>query len=134
MRKTEEIRTHGVLFRIKQLPFGKSRSLLLKLAKLLGPAMAEAAKDPIAAFASCVTRLDDDALEAITADLATDCDYSPSDGKWVSLSREQRAQVFDGNLQSYFGFLYEALRVNYADFFGELGLRPSPGSSTETRA
>lgn len=123
MRKTEEIRTHGLLFRIRQLPFGKARSLLLRLTKLLGPAISQATSDPLSAFAGCVSRLSDEDLESITADLSTDCEYSPDGDKWISLSNKSvRENAFVGNLQAYFGFLYEALRVNYADFFGEMGL------------
>lgn len=129
MRKTEEIKTHGVLIRFQQLPFEKSRSVMLRLGKLLGPSLAQMSQDPIAALAGCVAKLDDEALETLTNDLATGCDYSP-DGegaKWVSFTKPMRSVAFEGNIQAYFGFLYEALRVNYADFFAELGLLAGPG-------
>lgn len=160
-RQTERTEIDGIGFEVTQLGMRKGRALFVRLAKALGPALAvaldgapslaalaQASAAPGAApgggaaggLAPAVIKalegLSDDDLAATMADLSEVTRYAPggaSSSKWPILDAANQEELFAGRILLLVRFLGFAIRVQFADFFGELAAlgnaaAPAPGT------
>lgn len=134
--KSESRVIGGRRFTVHQLPFGQSRDLLVVLGRVIGPALSGAAAsggaqlatgDSLGGLGALATglgglleRLDPEQLDRIQDALSRHTFVELSPGKAPSLADVTLEAVFSGALEQYFEWLYFALEVNYAGFFGAL--------------
>lgn len=134
--KSESRVIGGRRFTVHQLPFGQSRDLLVVLGRVVGPALSGAASADGAALARAeslgglsalanglggmLERLEPSQLDRIQEALAAHTFVDLGSGKEPRLADATFEAVFSGALESYFEWLYFALEVNYAGFFGAL--------------
>lgn len=123
----------GNVYRFDKLGYRRSRAVLLRVAKVVAPALGElqgltlkslAAADvgkAGAALAAGVENLSDDDLEFVTQAFGEASAVRLGDG-WAALSDEaKRGVYFDrAGLAEYFQWLRHAFEVTYGDFFAEL--------------
>jgi hypothetical protein len=143
MLKTEEkvIGEHG--YRVTQLPGIKGRKVLVRLYKILGPALAALIDDTVQKPAQTITQYsaDDVELSSVSAALSVlavklredDLEYLceqlaactlvniEDTDKWVPLSKDLQNVVFAGAYKEMFLWLGFALEVNYGGFFDGVG-------------
>jgi hypothetical protein len=140
MRSQEKL-IDGARYQVTQLPYSRGMPLGLKLAKVVGPAIAEGLKNLeipsdasvrdlenlkiekilphlSAAVATLLERLDQETLSNLTDTLA---EYTQivSEGKSISLKDDMEIR-FAGNYGTYLKWLGFALKVNFAGFLPEL--------------
>lgn len=161
-RQTERTEIDGIGFEVTQLGMRKGRALFVRLAKALGPALAvaldgapslaalaQASAAPGAALSSggaagglapavikALEGLSDDDLAATMADLSEVTRYAPggaASSKWPILDAANQEELFAGRILLLVKFLGFAIRVQFADFFGELAAlgsaaAPAPGT------
>lgn len=141
-----ETRTIGdTTYRVTQLPAGKSRRLLVRLYKVLGPAFGKllegfdatsvtgGGKAPSLldikmesvsqAMSTLAIHLTEEDLEFVVDRLFTGdmVEMDVGDDKWVKLTKERVDLHFAGKLDEMFRLLAFALEVNYASFFAGSG-------------
>lgn len=114
-------------FRITQLPFRKSRRLLVTLTKTFGPALAALFMDSTKTVTgrslkesvqALVMDVSDTTLDEITKALLEGAHYSEDGQRWPVLDGAAMERIFKGgNMLDYFEWLYFGIEVNYADFF-----------------
>lgn len=119
--KTKQIGDHVYL--VRQLPATQAHKLLLRIGKVLGPALGgglesvqsfelDAAKGIGKAISELFERATPDEVDAIVKAFA---DYSEVDGKPLKTMFDLH---FAGKLSDMYRWLAFALEANYSDFFG----------------
>jgi hypothetical protein len=139
MLSSEKSTINGVTYEVTQLPYKLGHRLLLRLYKVLGPAVAKAlsqapgldkgiagldTRELAPAFSAAVETLAETMTEE-DFDFAVDtlAEYtkiSKEADKWLPLKGAMEFH-FAGNYPELFKWLGFALRVNYGGFFGEQG-------------
>jgi len=135
---TVDVSVDGKRYKVTQLPFTESLKLFTRLTKVLGPALSEAlSKAPqilnlgddmsqaapalSAAVGSLAQTMTADDLDSTFRTLAAKTLANTGDDKWVPLDKIMEAH-FGGELPHALKWLMAALKVNYGNFLGELGL------------
>lgn len=115
------------VFRITTLPFGVGRSVQLKLAKIVGPALSSfAGETNEAKVLDAISSILDGLDEKTYADLIdTFCAHAsfldPETGEPLLLKIEAvKNRAFAGDYGTLTKFLTEALKVNFSSFFADL--------------
>lgn len=149
MRTAEdvEIEVDGkpVRFQLTQLPGLRAGTLLVRIGKIVGPALTKAtaltdAKSGgpnMGALVDAVGELSDylkpEDFESITLQLLEGCSYWNSDEDLIDLDRKGLDQMFRGNIDALFKLIGAALKANYGNFFKGAGLKkiiaPSPSKT-----
>lgn len=132
--KTETATIRGRSVTTTQLPVLASYMLFAKLSKLVGPALASVKGLEIDSLEALLTNNDLSvlgapltalAVEVLAADKALPreilaCTAVVVEGRRIELTSEDAINVaFEGDLVGLLSTVWFAVRVNYADFFGE---------------
>lgn len=132
--QTREI--DGVLFRVTPMSLTAARRGLVKLAKVVGPSLAQAMNEApsldalkadmaganlVDAVSSFMDKISDQDLEWFEDQIGKHSAASMDGGDtWPALVKANRDQIFQGRLLLYFRWLAFGLEANYSDFFGWL--------------
>lgn len=135
MLKTETKEVAGLSVATTQLPAMRAYTLLARLLKIAGPAVAQMGKSSLGEVAAALfSNLDPAEFPAVAREILA-CTTVTLDGRTVALSSNEAIDtVFNGRLPALIGVLRHALEVNYSGFFdGSLaavfpGLAPSEAS------
>ena len=130
MLKTDTKEIDGARLRVTQLPYTSARKTLVRLTKLLGPALVSAASLGQAALSAGLgmgpalgdffDRLTDEELEHFAKTFGQHSQIMTPDGTWVYLDAKNRSIYFAGRLMLFFRWLEYAIEVNYDDFLAVL--------------
>ncbi len=125
MITTKERSIGANTYKVTQLGFKKSREVLARLSKMLGPVLAEllsagnAQEKAGAALAALCAQVSEQDLEYLCGVFA-DCTFvTLPDGSMKRLDAQAQEALFGGNIAECFKWLAFCLEANYADFFGE---------------
>lgn len=145
---SEERDIGGHTFRFTKLGYRRARAVLVRTAKVLGPAMSglstfDTKKIADADFGSlsgvisaALDSLTDDDLEFVTQAFG-ECSSIKVGEAWAPLADEaKRGVYFDRTgLGVYFAWLRAAYEVTYGDFFAELraAAKSKPGGGTQAQ-
>jgi hypothetical protein len=122
-------------FEVSQLPVKDARAMLVRLTRVIGPALTEFAKDGATslgdidhttvagAFGKLATTLTEEDLEYLCAKFGTVSKVRV--GNLMLPVDKAGDTVFSGRLTTMFKWLWFAVEVNYSDFLG--GLRDMSG-------
>jgi hypothetical protein len=134
MLKSEETTINGTKYRVTQLPYSKGKSLMLRLSKVLGPAIAEAiAQAPkdqdlgdmqvsalggslSGAFDKLVHNLSEEDFDFAVETFGTYTHITDGKGQLKALDASEREFRYAGNWGELFQWLVFAFRVNYLGF------------------
>ncbi len=138
----------GHTFRFTKLGYRRARAVLVRTAKVLGPAMSglstlDPAKLSVAdigslsgAITAALDSLTDDDLEFVTQAFGEHSSIKVGEA-WAPLADEaKRGVYFDrAGLGVYFAWLRAAYEVTYGDFFAELraAAKSKPGGGTQAQ-
>jgi len=119
--KMEPLALDGLRFETTQYAAMRSLTLLARLAKSVGPALAAVKSSDLSTdfgvIAGALAQLEPAEAASLTCELLAGTVAVLSDGARVSLL-DQRAidRIFTGRLMTLFRVLAHAIKVNYADF------------------
>jgi hypothetical protein len=137
----------GDEYEVTQLPSGRGRKLLLRLLRIVGPAIAELVKDGTssvklsdvsadglaAALQELAARLTEDDFEYAVRELTSGTKVRIAGGPAVKLETVSELH-FAGNYGAMLSWLGFALEVNFRSFFGGLGSLVPPGLAEKARS
>lgn len=128
----EERTIGGREYRIQMLHVAAGRSVFVRMAKILGPALKELTDGvptvghllegnvSADAVGRALSKLIEDATEKdlkFLGDHLSKVTYVDVDGDWKLLTDRVQDTLFRGKLSEYFAWLLTALEVNFSDFF-----------------
>lgn len=124
MREPVKKTISGVTFEVTPLGHAQGRRGFVRLAKVLGPALAAGAgargkgtEDMSRALEGLAERLSDEDLEWFSEAFGGATRFSTDDPKkWPYLTEANRESLFQGRIVLFFEWLLFALEVNYSDF------------------
>ena len=135
-REQHEIEIDGVRFRMVALRTSEARQLLARLGRVVGQgfverAAAEASKDASTAMIGMLLAAMRDGQFANEQEkffeiIGKVSEMEVGDGKFVPLDQRNQDAHFQRRLKLMYRWAWEALRFQYADFFGSAG--PAPGA------
>lgn len=131
MISTSERAIGKYVYFVTQLGFKKSRQVLARLTKMIGPALGELmasveGKDSFnigdagPAIALLCAQVSDADLEYLCETFSEGTQVKMPDGKRVPLNTDAQELIFGGHIEECFKWLAFCLEANYAGFFGEL--------------
>ena len=125
MISTKERAIGANTYKVTQLGFKKSREVLARLSKMLGPVLAEllssgSSKDKAgAALAAICAQVSESDLEYLCS-VFSECTFvTLPDGTLKKLNDQTQEALFGGQIMECFKWLAFCLEANYADFFVE---------------
>ncbi|MBW2672067.1 MAG: hypothetical protein JRD89_01460 [Deltaproteobacteria bacterium] len=131
MRKHEEKKIGKNVYRVTQLPFTEGRGAALRLAKIAGPALAEAfggidsevnledmdVGNMAGAFNTLLMSMTEEDLKYFTDLFAENSEVETGPQAWVPLHRDID-DYFSEDYSAWLGWMAFAIKVNFASFFG----------------